>query len=216
MFSTRIVGVLLLAGYSVPGLAAIVPPVTYETPTPDNGVFGYQDDTYNGTNSGGMLTGGTGDLTDGVIAPGHWFTTPTPWVGWANSDPTLVFRFASGTILDTVDFYFDNAMGAGAVQLPRSVTLSFDGGPLMITPTITTDAIIGRYSYNLGGIMTSSLTATLVRSDQWVMLTEATFNGTNPTVGGAVPEPASWAMMLGGFGLVGSAMRRRKAGAVAA
>jgi len=26
----------------------------------------------------------------------------------------------------------------------------------------------------------------------------------------AVPEPASWAMMLGGFGLVGGAMRRRK------
>ena len=30
-----------------------------------------------------------------------------------------------------------------------------------------------------------------------------------PTPGG-VPEPAAWAMMLGGFGLVGSAMRRRK------
>lgn len=29
-----------------------------------------------------------------------------------------------------------------------------------------------------------------------------------PTPG--VPEPAAWAMMLGGFGLVGSAMRRRK------
>jgi opacity protein-like surface antigen len=26
---------------------------------------------------------------------------------------------------------------------------------------------------------------------------------------GAVPEPASWALMLGGFGLVGAAMRRR-------
>ena len=33
------------------------------------------------------------------------------------------------------------------------------------------------------------------------------------TFGGAVPEPASWALMLGGFGLVGGAMRasRRKA-----
>ena len=28
--------------------------------------------------------------------------------------------------------------------------------------------------------------------------------------GGAVPEPASWAMMLGGIGLVGGAMRRRR------
>jgi len=30
-------------------------------------------------------------------------------------------------------------------------------------------------------------------------------------IGGGVPEPASWAMMLGGFGLVGGAMRRRRA-----
>lgn len=28
--------------------------------------------------------------------------------------------------------------------------------------------------------------------------------------GGAVPEPASWAMMVGGFGLAGLAMRRRQ------
>ena len=27
---------------------------------------------------------------------------------------------------------------------------------------------------------------------------------------GAVPEPASWAMFIGGFGLIGGAMRRRK------
>ena len=32
----------------------------------------------------------------------------------------------------------------------------------------------------------------------------------------AVPEPASWAMMIGGFGLVGGAMRRRRAVAAAA
>ena len=33
-------------------------------------------------------------------------------------------------------------------------------------------------------------------------------------VGSAVPEPATWAMMLVGFGLVGSAMRRRSATSV--
>jgi hypothetical protein len=31
-----------------------------------------------------------------------------------------------------------------------------------------------------------------------------------PTPSGAVPEPASWAMMVGGFGLVGAAMRSRR------
>ena len=29
---------------------------------------------------------------------------------------------------------------------------------------------------------------------------------------GAVPEPATWAMMIGGFGMIGAALRRRKAG----
>jgi hypothetical protein len=31
-----------------------------------------------------------------------------------------------------------------------------------------------------------------------------------PPVLSGVPEPASWAMMVGGFGLIGAAMRRRK------
>lgn len=36
-------------------------------------------------------------------------------------------------------------------------------------------------------------------------------------VGGVVPEPASWAMMIAGFGLVGAAMRRKaRGGALAA
>jgi len=33
------------------------------------------------------------------------------------------------------------------------------------------------------------------------------------TVPGAVPEPATWAMMIGGFGMVGGAMRRRRTAA---
>jgi len=49
-------------------------------------------------------------------------------------------------------------------------------------------------------------------------VTSVTFSSLNYTnnqldnvqVSGAVPEPASWALMLGGFGLVGGAMRSRK------
>jgi hypothetical protein len=38
------------------------------------------------------------------------------------------------------------------------------------------------------------------------------FNATDASVTAAVPEPATWAMMIGGFGMVGGAMRsaRRK------
>jgi hypothetical protein len=37
----------------------------------------------------------------------------------------------------------------------------------------------------------------------------AAFGGALDLVGGAVPEPASWAMMIAGFGFVGAAARRR-------
>ena len=36
------------------------------------------------------------------------------------------------------------------------------------------------------------------------------------SVSGAVPEPASWALMIGGFGLVGGALRRRRSAALMA
>jgi len=34
--------------------------------------------------------------------------------------------------------------------------------------------------------------------------------------GSAVPEPATWAMMIAGFGLIGAAARRRRSGMAAA
>lgn len=54
--------------------------------------------------------------------------------------------------------------------------------------------------------------------------TDTILSGTHPSIvisaggsisaagAGAVPEPASWALMLAGFGVVGGAMRSRKAG----
>jgi hypothetical protein len=38
----------------------------------------------------------------------------------------------------------------------------------------------------------------------------ASYAGTISVTAGAVPEPATWAMMIGGVGMVGGALRRRK------
>ena len=43
-----------------------------------------------------------------------------------------------------------------------------------------------------------------------IVFDDITFGSVTPGPGG-VPEPASWALMLGGFGLVGGAMRSRRA-----
>ena len=56
------------------------------------------------------------------------------------------------------------------------------------------------------GFLGDTFTLSGVRSNQWIFISEVTF-ATKGT--GSVPEPASWALMLGGFGLTGMAMRRR-------
>ena len=43
--------------------------------------------------------------------------------------------------------------------------------------------------------------------------TIAPIDNGNPGEGGAVPEPASWALLILGFGGIGAAMRRKRAGA---
>jgi hypothetical protein len=51
-----------------------------------------------------------------------------------------------------------------------------------------------------------------IRDNDGLLYSQAityTASYSNPV--GAVPEPATWAMMIGGFGMVGGAMRRRRA-----
>ena len=51
----------------------------------------------------------------------------------------------------------------------------------------------------------NDLAVTIHRSNAWVFLSEVEFNVT------PVPEPETYAMLLAGLGLVGFAIRRRKA-----
>jgi hypothetical protein len=48
--------------------------------------------------------------------------------------------------------------------------------------------------------------------DAYVEFAHASFDSGAVYSVGAVPEPASWAMMIAGFGLVGTALRRRRTG----
>lgn len=52
-------------------------------------------------------------------------------------------------------------------------------------------------------------------NENWHGLTIG-IGGVAPPATGAVPEPASWAMLIAGFGLVGGAMRRRRVSALLA
>ncbi|MBU3077347.1 PEPxxWA-CTERM sorting domain-containing protein [Sphingomonas sp. XMGL2] len=73
----------------------------------------------------------------------------------------------------------------------------------------------GGYDVALGLINGFSIGA----GEQSLFTTHTIFGSGTPgsvQVPGAVPEPATWAMMIGGFGLVGASMRRRRVGLAAA
>jgi hypothetical protein len=72
---------------------------------------------------------------------------------------------------------------------------------------------LDRQAYALGaGFATQTLTSVVFSDTGANGTSRITLTGlTLETAGAAVPEPATWAMMIGGMGLAGGALRRRKA-----
>jgi len=65
-----------------------------------------------------------------------------------------------------------------------------------------------RDSGTLAAFTTNGFRLTAINGDQYYAMSEF------QAFAAGVPEPASWALMLGGFGLVGGAMRSRRTAAV--
>ena len=63
------------------------------------------------------------------------------------------------------------------------------------------------YSFLVTGTGTDTLTFNETDVPSWMALDDI---GLTPNEVGAVPEPATWAMMLLGFGAIGAVMRRRR------
>ena len=110
----------------------------------------------------------------------------------------LNVKFAAA---QSVGFYV-----AGSYQNSPIKISFFNGGNLVFTDTPVVGGVQSAFSFygvdNLGSI------------DEFRLDSSSINNGFAPlgpvSLGGAVPEPATWAMMIIGFGAVGSAMRSRR------
>jgi hypothetical protein len=146
-----IAGVIPVQGYSMVNGSG----------TANWGSFNYYDTTYSGSgnknaegtifdvnglaiaNPAAMLSGGTGLLTDGVIAIQNYSqVSPGAYVGWKYLDPTITFTLAPNSVVQGISvavglspfiqsYVVDGnvVLGSGLVGPPATFKLSINGGP---------------------------------------------------------------------------------------
>ncbi|MBM6577628.1 PEP-CTERM sorting domain-containing protein [Microvirga sp. SRT01] len=119
----------------------------------------------------------------------------------------------SGTFTDIYQFIVDiNGIGSGSFSTSLSgpgtnidfTSATFNG--LVVTLTPTGDIEFGGRS---GIAITAGALNQLIINYTSDGL--GSYGGNLSFTPGAVPEPAAWALMIGGFGMVGGTLRRRRA-----
>jgi len=187
-------------------MAVKVLPSSYDIANGFSGTYPYWDDLYTGagckTCDGALLTGGLGDLTDGVIASGNWFVDeapagPGPYVGWG-SNPTITFHFGSVVAIDSITLSVDDSGGSGGVNSPSSITIGATTYP------VTDPAGTAPFSFTVSGLgfVGSTLGLVVNRSGPAVFVSEVSFQS-------PVPELGSAATLLAGLSVVAFVVSRR-------
>lgn len=202
---------ILVAGCLSGGAAtAASVPSSYDMLNGHSGSYHYWDDTYSGrgctTCDNMALSGGKGDLTDGIIATDNWFVTEAPagagpYVGWY-FDQTIRFHWNESTSIDSVVFYLDDANGVGNVSPPLRITVGGKNFPV----SDPAGAAPFAFTASAIGFTGKDLVVNLYRQNTWIFLSEVAFFGPARKV----PEPASALLLLMALGAAGAARLRRK------
>lgn len=121
---------------------------------------------------------------------------------------TITLSKVGGGLFDFVSVDLANIYNNQDGQPGGDILFSFFDGLNTTTQTVTIDALPGlqTFTFNRTGLVSLSfkaVTTNEVQTDNFVLSAAG--------IGGGVPEPATWALMLTGFGLAGSALRRRRA-----
>jgi hypothetical protein len=148
-------------------------------------------------NASGVVASHNGDWGGTAAQSGDYFA-------FVQGGQTMaqIFSLATGGSFELSWFDAGRANNGG----PQSYTVSILGGASPITlGTFTTDHADWQ---SQSGIFTLAA-GTYTVSFQGLANDDRTSFIDNVSVAG-VPEPAAWGMLIGGFGLAGSAMRRRR------
>ncbi|MFN4116837.1 MAG: PEP-CTERM sorting domain-containing protein [Inhella sp.] len=197
--------------------AGAVLPTHYDMPNgygvANGGSYNYRDKAYSGSGDSSqdyaLLSGGLGDLSDGVIATQRWDLVENlegsgPYVGWNRAEPWLIsFHFAQDLVFDTITIWYDDADGYGDISPPASFSVTVNG----VTQAFAVvdppgDAPSFSVLQLAPGLVGASLVLGVERFNNGLMLSEVQFTAT------PVPEPAAWMLMGAGLAL-GGLLRRR-------
>lgn len=214
-FKTALAAAAIAELYGAAALAGTVSPISYDMPNGYTGTYNYWDDSYTGAGDtqadGAALTGGLGDLTDGVIATENWNVVEGPrgpngpYVGWT-VDPTITFNFDAVHDFTAITLHVDDSNGTGGVSPPLEVLVNGASTPV-IDPAGSAPFPI-RIEFLPLELQSNTVTVQLIRRNAWVFLSEVEFEAdTGP---GEVPLPAGGMLLLSGLG--GLALARRALG----
>jgi hypothetical protein len=125
---------------------------------------------------------------------------------WGLSSSVRVFSIGGNSNLgnaDTINIY--NSATQNTSTLVDSVAYSGT------TPGVSRNRPVGADGHVANSLFVNSVAGDVFGSALAPTTPRDLANpGSYPVVAAAVPETATWAMMIGGFGLVGGAMRRRR------
>jgi hypothetical protein len=133
--------------------------------------------------------------------------------GAGNTGPTTGISqvVATGAGTHMLSFWVGNASptggNGGSYTQPSTVNLSINGGPIQsFTNSDNTDFAINWKQFSVNFVANGATTIAFTNADG-----NDNMLGLDDVSVSLVPEPASWALLIAGFGLTGAAMRRRRA-----
>ena len=139
------------------------------------------------------------------------FATGNPMDTFSGSFSYLAPSFITSTrTIDVGDLSSCTATGNLGAATCRPQDIVIDAGFALVQFnffTATAEPIGIAYYFNATDFAAAgNYDSQLLGADQFATLTVTNLGGGGP----AVPEPSTWALMIGGFGLAGAALRRRR------